>query len=82
MQSVDRIDRIETLQALPVENQAEVFDLVEFLEVRGSGVEPERPVHHQWTDVDSFASFMVDAIGGLDKDQDLYLLDEIRGHSH
>lgn len=69
---------IERLQTLPQEKQAEVFDFVEFLSARAKNAGGIGMAHDDWTDSESSALAMTQALRDIEDDPVVYTRADLR----
>jgi hypothetical protein len=69
---------IETLQNMPEDKRAEVFDFVEFLAAKSKALSGRRVEAEEWTD-DEFAQLaMRQALRGMEDEAVIYTRDDIK----
>ena len=71
---------IETLQNLPQDKRAEVFDFVEFLAAKSKMASATQHESEEWTDGE-FAQFaMRQALRGMEDEAVIYTRDDLKDH--
>jgi hypothetical protein len=69
---------IEKIQALPVEQQAEVFDFVDFLASRIKGAAHNSLTYDEWTNAEFGEMAMNQALRGMEDEPSLYTFDDLK----
>lgn len=69
---------IETLQNLPQDKRAEVFDFVEFLAAKSKMASGIRPEPEEWTDGEFAQLAMRQALRGMEDEAVIYTRDDIK----
>ncbi|MDO9012309.1 MAG: DUF2281 domain-containing protein [Gallionella sp.] len=69
---------IETLQNLPQDKRAEVFDFVEFLATKSGIVSSKRQEPEEWTDGEFAQLAMRQALRGMEDEAVSYTRDDIK----
>lgn len=69
---------IATIQTLPKDRQAEVFDFVEFLVARCGTQAGRTPAQAEWTDTEFTELAMRQALRGMEEEPAIYTRDDLQ----